>query len=376
MAELVKKLLNISNHKKILRGEYIFYENQIGNEMYIVLSGRVGIYIDSLVGDPTLVTEVKSGEFFGEMAVFDEGVRSASAAALEDTICIVINSKNLDVLINNCPEITHKILISLSERIRNLNHRLYHVSNRKMAFELFEFEIPQEYGSYELREIKDSASFLDTVITTCPVCKNEISISVIKYAKLELERTDSDFRNYYKDFDQLWYSVHTCSECGYSNLDCEFMKEVSAPEEIVKQVVKTQNLYIDTNFKRKSRFDEVIISYFKALHFNRCFHTENPLMLVKLWMNMYWLFQDAADERMIQYCRRKAIGCYIGAYENRDILLLSSNIKQRCAAMIGELYFLEGDREKARFYLNEVFQYEGETLKAIVYDRIHQLRNR
>lgn len=56
--------------------------------MYIILKGSVGIFITSVIGTLTQVATIKVGDFFGEMAIFDNLPRSASCIALEDTMAV------------------------------------------------------------------------------------------------------------------------------------------------------------------------------------------------------------------------------------------------------------------------------------------------
>lgn len=64
--------------------EVLFYENEPGVGMYIVLSGAVGIVLEHSSGDPESAEEVArfgQGEFFGEIALLDESPRTATAIA-------------------------------------------------------------------------------------------------------------------------------------------------------------------------------------------------------------------------------------------------------------------------------------------------------
>ena len=65
------------------RGELIFSQGDPGDGLYIVMRGHVGIRRQNLEGDELLLSVVEPGEYFGELALFDEEPRSATAVALE-----------------------------------------------------------------------------------------------------------------------------------------------------------------------------------------------------------------------------------------------------------------------------------------------------
>ncbi|MBQ8730647.1 MAG: cyclic nucleotide-binding domain-containing protein, partial [Lachnospiraceae bacterium] len=103
--ETILQLKKISTPKQFVAKDYVCYEGQPGREMYIILKGSVGVFITSVIGTLTQVATIKEGDFFGEMAIFDNLPRSASCIALEDTIAVAITKDNLSDLMATCPEI-------------------------------------------------------------------------------------------------------------------------------------------------------------------------------------------------------------------------------------------------------------------------------
>lgn len=74
--ELIQ-LAGICTEKKIEPNELIIEQNTTGKEMYIVGEGSVEVYIQGLDNDRSLVVLGK-GQVIGEMALIDQGYRSAS----------------------------------------------------------------------------------------------------------------------------------------------------------------------------------------------------------------------------------------------------------------------------------------------------------
>ena len=93
--------------------------------MYVILDGSVAI-TDS--DSKTIFATLKSGDFFGELALLDEEPRSASAIAEEPSRLIGFFRTDLLTLMKRSPELGNKILLNLSrvlgERLRRTNQEL------------------------------------------------------------------------------------------------------------------------------------------------------------------------------------------------------------------------------------------------------------
>ena len=80
--EGLKRVAETIREMKLPAGELVFAEHDLGDEMYIVHSGRVLIFNETGSGENVL-NSVRSGGYFGEMAIIDEQPRSASARSTE-----------------------------------------------------------------------------------------------------------------------------------------------------------------------------------------------------------------------------------------------------------------------------------------------------
>ena len=104
-------------------GEKIFAEGEIGAEMFIIQTGKVRISKRSTDTEKTLVV-LEDGDFFGEMAVIDKGPRSASATAVDEVKCIVLNEELFEQQMQNNARIVKKILKNMSARLRDANKQI------------------------------------------------------------------------------------------------------------------------------------------------------------------------------------------------------------------------------------------------------------
>lgn len=112
------------------RGEIIFNEGDIGDEMYIVADGEVEILLNMEAPEPLLLATVESGSYFGEMSVLDQDPRSAAARVSKDARLFVLKGEQLKELIYVMPEIAFTIFRVLSERLRRSDKRLDSMARR------------------------------------------------------------------------------------------------------------------------------------------------------------------------------------------------------------------------------------------------------
>jgi len=128
---------SICEEKQFREDELIFPENSHEKELYLIFRGQVDIYINPGLVSRSPVANARSeviahllrGQSFGEVALVDEGVRSAGAkAASRDTILLQISRERLLNLCNSYPELGYRVMYNLaqdlSQKIRNADLKI------------------------------------------------------------------------------------------------------------------------------------------------------------------------------------------------------------------------------------------------------------
>lgn len=115
-------------------GELVFQENSGSKELYVITQGEVDILINrSSANDSdkkeSAVARLRRGQSFGEVALVDEGLRSASArAAQKDTRLLVIQRDKLIMLCETYPQLGYRLMYNLAAdlamKIRNTDLRI------------------------------------------------------------------------------------------------------------------------------------------------------------------------------------------------------------------------------------------------------------
>ena len=105
-------------------GKMIFAIGDAGDAMYIVDSGDVNIHLPGQNSQRISLKDVSRGEYFGELALFDEKPRSASAVATSDAVLLELKHDTLAGYLERRPAAAMAILRTMSERLRETNELL------------------------------------------------------------------------------------------------------------------------------------------------------------------------------------------------------------------------------------------------------------
>lgn len=105
-------------------GSMIFAQGDSGSAMYIVDSGDVNIHLPGEASRRISLKDIARGEYFGELALFDEKPRSASALATTDAVLFELQRSTLANYLERRPAAAMAILRTMSERLRETNTML------------------------------------------------------------------------------------------------------------------------------------------------------------------------------------------------------------------------------------------------------------
>lgn len=67
------------------------------------------------------VAELNAGDIAGELALLDDGPRSATVECISDGSVLVIGRGQFRAVLDDIPTLTHKLLAAMAGRIRNLD---------------------------------------------------------------------------------------------------------------------------------------------------------------------------------------------------------------------------------------------------------------
>jgi len=108
---------------RLKEGDIIFRNGEMAEQMFVVLSGKVRLYLGDRPSG-AWSEEFAKGDFFGEGSLLEARPRYATAVAMEDTELISISRGTFMRMIRQSPEISVKMMQRLTQRNRDLTARM------------------------------------------------------------------------------------------------------------------------------------------------------------------------------------------------------------------------------------------------------------
>ncbi len=105
-------------------GTRVFHEGDHSDACYIVRDGRFRVTREHSDGRAITLATLGVGDIFGELAMLDGEVRSASVEALADGELLALPASEVRALLARHPEITVKLIAALVRRLRTANERI------------------------------------------------------------------------------------------------------------------------------------------------------------------------------------------------------------------------------------------------------------
>lgn len=124
----LQKVATVAQERQYKGSEFIFREGEVGQAMYIVVSGKVRISKTVPGAGEEALAVLEKGQYFGEMAVIEDTPRSADAIAHIPCTVYEVQREKLDQLMFTDKELAYVLLWTfvrtLSERLRETNEKL------------------------------------------------------------------------------------------------------------------------------------------------------------------------------------------------------------------------------------------------------------
>ena len=105
-------------------GEVVFREGDASDTCYVVSDGRARAIRSHTDGRTLTLATFGPGDFFGELALFEDERRSATVEAIERTGVVAVLGPDMRRLMSEHAEISARLVIALGRRLRETNERL------------------------------------------------------------------------------------------------------------------------------------------------------------------------------------------------------------------------------------------------------------
>ena len=105
-------------------GQIVFREGDASDTCYVVRSGRARAIREHADGRTITLATFGPGDIFGELAMFEDELRSATVEAVQHTTVVAVLGPDMRRLMVEHPEISIRLVVALGRRLRETNDRL------------------------------------------------------------------------------------------------------------------------------------------------------------------------------------------------------------------------------------------------------------
>jgi CRP/FNR family cyclic AMP-dependent transcriptional regulator len=119
MAFDLEALISLGVVRSFPRNTVVFQEGDKGNQLYVIVSGKVKVFLADSEGKEIIVDVLSAGQYFGEMAL-DDAPRSASVMTMEASRLCMVERDLFKRFLAEHPEAAFALVLTLIRRARNL----------------------------------------------------------------------------------------------------------------------------------------------------------------------------------------------------------------------------------------------------------------
>lgn len=354
--------------RELAADQLLFAEGDEGWEMFIVISGKVQIFLlrDGL---QVVLANLGAGHFFGEMSLLEGETRSANVVAAEPSKLLIINHDNFQQFITKNPSLAVKLMKGLSGRLRKSNEQVsnleaeLHQHGKRGGVKDKEDKSPagigRELTADELAwRLEVSLQLADKHQISCPVCHNNFKAHVLPLKNLKKQSSDFWFREHYEGVEPLLFRHICCSRCFFA-----------APQEIFLETGQLQKDRLKSNEReRRSRLTlpeheemdyEHAISYYKLALLCLEDSDDKLPLLSRLALELAWLCREMGKEEDEREALEQA-----SEYLERlgDVQEQSAINLQKSLYLQSMVAFRMGDMDKGKALMEQVLEFKEKTV--------------
>jgi uncharacterized membrane protein len=119
-----EQLAGFIHERRLAAGETLFKTGEPGESLYVVRSGEVELFIKDTAGQKIVLAIADAGELFGELALLDQGPRTATAVAVGETHLLALKRHDLLLLFQKSPAAALRVLAAMSRMTRKADELL------------------------------------------------------------------------------------------------------------------------------------------------------------------------------------------------------------------------------------------------------------
>jgi uncharacterized protein (DUF2225 family) len=319
-----------------------------------VYKGVFGVYLNTFTDFPAKVAEIPMGAFFGEMAVIDGSVRSATIISEGEGAAMEISKENFKPLLASNPVIAKKILATLATRyastvklaeeagntvealpaevasvedipdnacfdsmiffaskIRELNQMLnpelkQKIEVKKSAGGAVRL-LPDGHEKLSGEDDNNNRELLSNYSYSCPYCEYNFNGKIPLISRLLQKEKTPDFRAAYSNFNIFYYTNVVCPNCNYCDCYQEFTKNIFIGVDNLSGIqFPNEELFTGFTDDYARTAEEALLSHYLNLE---CLKQISgaELRIGKTWQRLFWFYSDTGNEKWKRHAAEQAV---------------------------------------------------------------------
>src|SRR5688572_28572888 len=117
----LQEVLQAADQIEAEPGQELITEGRVGHEFFLILEGEA-----TVVKGGKEIQSLTQGDYFGELALLDQGQRSATVVAKTPMTLLVVGQREFAGLLQNVPGLAAKLLPGLARRLREVDSSSFH----------------------------------------------------------------------------------------------------------------------------------------------------------------------------------------------------------------------------------------------------------
>jgi transcriptional regulator with AAA-type ATPase domain/polyferredoxin len=133
----IKQTISLAEHEILPEESLIFREGDQPGSFYLVISGKIKVFVNSPEGEENILTQVGPGEAFGEIALLTGTLHKNSAKTVTPTSVLVLSKKNLEKLCILYPEVSLALIKDFASRLNRKDEEILKAYENEKAYQQF-----------------------------------------------------------------------------------------------------------------------------------------------------------------------------------------------------------------------------------------------
>ena len=120
----MEAISNLAVTRSFPKNTLVICEGDLSDSLYLILSGKVKVFLSDEEGKEVTLNMQSDGEYFGELAILDEAPRSASVITTEETKLAILSKSAFDKCMEENPAMALTVMRGLARRLRELTENV------------------------------------------------------------------------------------------------------------------------------------------------------------------------------------------------------------------------------------------------------------